>query len=75
MKLNGFNEDIALEFSQTLFEGKSMVKGMEVLATEEIIAEVTGFPSNGENYPASRDTKSARAEYTKPGNPPLSVDK
>lgn len=37
LKINGFNEDFALEFSQTLSEGKTMVKGLEVIATEERI--------------------------------------
>jgi len=75
LKLNGFDENVALEFAQTLSEGKAMVKGLEVLAIEEIIVEVIGLPVDGKNYPVTRDARSARAEFTEPGDPPLIVDK
>jgi len=75
LKLNGFNENIAFEFAQTLSDGKAMVRGSEVLATEERIAEVTGLPIHGEEYPVSKDARLARAEFTKPRDPPLTIDK
>lgn len=56
-------------------KGKATVKGLEVIATEERIAEVIGFPVDGENYPASKDTKSTRSKFTEPNDPPLSIDK
>lgn len=69
MKLDGFDEGIALKFSEMFSEGRATVKGLEVVATEERIIEVTGLPSDGENYPTSRDAKLARAEFTKPNDP------
>lgn len=45
------------------------------MATEERIVEVTGLLADGEYYPTSRDSKSARAEFIKYGDPPINVDK
>lgn len=75
LKLDSFNEDIALEFAQTLSDGKEMVKGLEFMATEETIVEVIGLSIEGESYPTSRNVRSARENFTKPSDPPPVVDK
>lgn len=75
MKLNSYNEDIAHEFAQTFAEGKEVVKGLEEIVTEEIIAEVIDLLVDGEPYPATKYARSSRAEFIKPSYPPLVVDK
>ena len=47
-QLQGFNENDALEFSRNLDGEQSMVRGMRIPVTEEIIAEVTHLPRTGE---------------------------
>lgn len=74
MKLTEFNEEIVREFTSILSDGEAQVKGLRVVVTEEWIAEVTGLPTNGENYPESKDACSAREEFTRQGDPPLVID-
>lgn len=61
MKLDGFDEGIALKLTQTFSKGRAIVKALEVVATKERISEVSGLPADGEHYSASRDARSARA--------------
>jgi hypothetical protein len=46
--LQGFDVETTLEFTQNLIGEKSMVRGIEVFVTEEIIARVMGLPQEGE---------------------------
>jgi hypothetical protein len=46
-KLQRFNEAKVLEFSQNLREGYSMVHGVRIPVTEEVIAAMTGLPTIG----------------------------
>lgn len=75
LKLQSFIEDIATEFAQTFSNGKAMVKGLEVVVTEERIAEIIGLSIDGEPYPTSRDARTVRVKFIEPGDPPLVVDK
>lgn len=75
LKLNGFDNDIALEFSQTFSNGEAMVKGLKVNAIEEHIAEVSRLPMEGEKYPESEYARFAREKFSRPRDPPLNVDK
>lgn len=74
MRLDGFDEGIALEFSQTFSEGKATVKGLEFVVTKERIVDISGLPIDGENYPTSRDARSARAEFMVQGDPLINID-
>lgn len=56
-------------------EGEASIKGLQVIAIEKRIDEVTGFPYDGELFPKAKDARSAREELTHPANGPLSMDK
>lgn len=75
LKLDSYNEEIGHEFAQTFFEGKAVVKGLEVIVTKERIMEVTGLPASGEPYPTTKDARFSRAEFIEPNDPPLVVNK
>jgi len=49
-KLEGFNEDEVLEFSQNLTKEYSMVNGVRILVSEESIAAVTGLPTTWDRW-------------------------
>jgi hypothetical protein len=46
-KLQGFNEEEVLQFSQNLTDGYSMVHNVWIPVSEEIIATVIGLPTTG----------------------------
>jgi hypothetical protein len=46
-RLQGYDTNITLTFFQNLQGGVSMVRDIQILVTEEIIAEVTGLPNTG----------------------------
>lgn len=45
------------------------------MANEERIVELTSLPVEGSKYVESKDARSVRAEFTRPGDRPLIVDK
>ena len=47
-RINGWDEEITLEFALNLEEGVSRVRGLEIPVTEETIVEVSGIPQGGE---------------------------
>ena len=47
-RLKGSNEEIVTEFTLNLREGSSWVREIEILVTEEAIAEVSGLSQNGQ---------------------------
>jgi hypothetical protein len=49
-KLQGFNEDEVLEFSQNLTKEYSMVNGVRIPVSEESIVAVTGLPTTGDRW-------------------------
>ena len=49
-KLQRFNEEKVLEFSQNLIEGYSMVHRVRILVTEETLAVVTGLSTTRERW-------------------------
>jgi hypothetical protein len=49
-KLQGFNEDELLDFSQNLTKEYSMVNGVRIPVLEESIAAVTGLPTIGDQW-------------------------
>lgn len=46
-RLQGFNNDISLEFLQNLQNESMIVKGRTITVTEAILVEVTGLPIEG----------------------------
>lgn len=75
LKFTEFNEEIVRQFTHTVSNGEAHVKGLRVVATEERIVEVTGLPIEGEKYSDSKDARNKKAEFTRPGDPPLVVDR
>jgi len=49
-KLQGFNEDEVMEFSQNLIEGYSMVNGVRIPVSDESIVAITGLPTTGDRW-------------------------
>ena len=47
--LSQFDQKIALQFYNTLRDGYATVKGIWIEFIEEVVAEVTGFPTNGKH--------------------------
>ena len=47
-KLNGFNKQITMKFSNNLQEGRSIVRVIVILVTKETIYNVTGLDPIGE---------------------------
>lgn len=75
LKLTEFDEEVATQFTNTFKEGEENVWGLIVLAIEEWIEEVIGFPTVGENYPNEHDAMSSRAQFTLSANCPFKVNK
>ena len=48
LSLKQFNQEIALQFHNTLRDGYGTVKGIHIKFIEEVVAEVTRLPTNGE---------------------------
>ena len=46
-RLPDFDPQQVLEFACNLTEGFSVVQGVQIPVTEEVIAQVTGLPTNG----------------------------
>jgi hypothetical protein len=49
-KLQWFNEDKVLEFSQNLTKEYSMVNGVRIPVSEESIVAITGFPTTRDQW-------------------------
>ena len=49
-KLNGFNKQITMKFSNTLQEGRSIVRVIVILVTKETIYNVAGLDPIGERW-------------------------
>jgi hypothetical protein len=45
--LQGYDTNVTLEFFQNLQGEISMVQGIQILVTSEILAEITGLPNTG----------------------------
>ena len=46
--LKQFDQEVVLQFHNTLRDGYVTVKGIRIEFTKELVAEVTGLPTNGE---------------------------
>jgi hypothetical protein len=46
-RLQGYDTNVTLEFFQNLQGEISMVQGIQILVTPEILVEVTGLPNTG----------------------------
>lgn len=55
LSLQRFDEEIALQFHNTLHEGYATVKGVRIEFLEEIVAEVTGLLTIGERWSEDMD--------------------
>lgn len=53
----------------------AMVKGLRIPVTEECIAQVSSLPRDSEPFPETNDVRSAKAQFTEHGDPPLEVTK
>lgn len=46
-KLQGFHEEMTLEFLQNLQNGSTTLRGRDIVVSKAVIAEVTGLPVEG----------------------------
>jgi len=49
-KLQGFHEEMTLEFLHNLYNGRTMVKGRNIMVSEAIIAKVFRLPAEGTRW-------------------------
>ena len=75
LRLNAFDEEATTEFTRMFDEGEASIWGLTVIATEELIVEVTGLPAIGEHYPSTHDVRSARAQFTRLIDPQMDITK
>ncbi len=69
LSLKQFDQEIALQFHNTLKDGYATVKGIWVEFTKEIVAEVSGLPTNGENWIDDMDARQAKDQFSILGDP------
>ena len=75
LSLTAYDEEVAAYFTRTFYEGEASVWSLIVIAIEECIAEVTGFPALGEHYPRTHDARSTRAQFTRLVDPQMDITK
>ena len=61
--MNGFNEEVTLQFMTTLIYGVAVVK-VRIEFLEEVIDEVTRFPQEGKNWEKELYLKMPRAQFS-----------
>ena len=62
-KLFAWEEELTLEFLQTLRDGFATIKGVRVSFSAEIATEIMEFPLEGEEFLGTLDVVSARAQF------------
>ena len=64
-----FDQEIVLQFHNTLRDGYATVKGIHIEFIEEVVAEVTGLPTNGERWTEDMDRQAAKEQFSVHGDP------
>ena len=49
-KFNGYDTEIALQFANTFDGRQAVIKGMQLVVTEELISRALELPSTGEKW-------------------------
>ena len=75
LSLTTFDDEAASKFTRMFDEGEASIWGLTVIATEECIAEVIGFPTIREHYPNTHDARSTRAQFVRPIDPHMYIKK
>ena len=75
LSLKQFDQEIALQFHNTLRDGYATVKGICIEFTEEVVVEVTGLPTNGERWMEDMDVHAAKEQFLVHGDPRLEENK
>ena len=67
-RLSDFNEQQVLEFVRNLREGFSVVQGIQIPVTEEVIAQATGLPTNSIRWFSRKHLiLNAQQDFLRPG--------
>ena len=61
LKVFGWNEEVTLEFLQTLKDGAVVAKALRVLFLPKIVANIMDFPLEWEEFLEAMDSVTARA--------------
>ena len=64
-----------LQFHNTLRDGYATIKDIQKEFTEEVLEEVTGFPTNGEQWIEDMDAWVAEEQFLVHGDPLLEEKK
>ena len=75
LSLKQFDEEISLQFHNSLQEGHAMVKGVRIEFIEQVMAEVTVLPIVRERWSKDIDARAAKAQFALHDDPPLQEDK
>jgi hypothetical protein len=75
LSLKQFDQEIVLQFHNTLRDGHATVKGIWIEFIEEVVAEVSGFPTNGEQWTKDMDARQAKGKFSVPRDPQLEENK
>ena len=75
LSLKQFDQEIALQFYNMLRDGYATVKGIHTKFTEEVVAKVTGLPTNGERWMEDMDARTAKEQFSVHGDPQLEENK
>jgi len=74
LKLFAWNEELALEFLQTLRDGFAIVRGERVSFSPKIVENIIEFPLEGEQFSDTLDTFLARSQFIVHIDPQLQID-
>ena len=69
LSLKQFDQEIALQFHNTLRDGYATVKGICIKFTKEVVAEVSGLPKNGERWMEDMDAQTEKEKISVHGDP------
>ncbi|KAH9303578.1 hypothetical protein KI387_007982, partial [Taxus chinensis] len=62
-KIQGFDEEIVVEFTNILNNGEAKVKGLIIRVSDEILVQVIGLPAQRETFPDKADLEVTRREF------------
>ena len=75
LSLKKFDEEISLQFHNSLQEGYATIKGFRIEFIEQVVVEVTGLPTAGERWSKDIDARAAKAQFALHDDPPLEEDR
>ena len=69
LSLKQFNQEIALQFHNTLRDRYATMKRIHIEFIEEVVVKVTGLPTNGERWIEDMDARVEKEQFSVHGDP------